>query len=106
MIFGSDKGITKYDVNFKKVSLIETKDKVQCLLNINKVSFLIGQSKGYIQLVNKYLSIQCRAKLRNEEVSEIFEIMKTFRDYEYAISTDKGVYLILLFQETFNQFEI
>lgn len=57
MIFGSDKGITKYDVNFKKISHIDTKDKVQCIYNINKISSLIGQSNGYIQLMNKYLSI-------------------------------------------------
>lgn len=106
MIFGSDKGITKYDVNFKKVTHIDTKDKVKCICNVNKVSFLVGQSNGHIQLANKFLSIQSKLKMRNERITEIHDITKTMRDYEYAVATSHGVYFINLYQTTFNQFEM
>ena len=96
MIFGSDKGITKYDINFKKAAHIDTKDKVKCILNVSKVSSLIGQSNGYIQLVNKYLSIQSKIKLKNDMITEIFDIVKTYRDFEYAVTTDQGLYFIYL----------
>ena len=89
--FGCVNGVLITDHNYKKKSIIYSRSRVYSMLKINESHLVLGQSCGYIEILNlKSMSIEVSKRIIG--FGFINNLQLTRNPREIAISTSRGLY--------------